>query len=429
MPGGIGILAMSADPETQLTIAYLLMQMPAPAEVFLSAEVNALIEVGVRVLAFSLRQPHPEHEQLVASQDLTSVPLIFTPYLFSQDLWRSVLYWERRHPGIWRESVSLVTRKCRRRPSLWLRSIAILPKSFHIARIIEQEGVQIIHAAWGHYPAITAYLVKQLLPNVGFTLALGAYDRLMRHPMTEVAAAIADGIVTQSEGSAELIRHDWPQPATPVHVIFRGVDLRVTDRSCDRFKRTPPLVVAVGRLIDVKGHQQIIRALAQIRRDLPEVELMILGEGPYRKELEELVSRLGLEGAVQMPGHLPQSDLFEVLAQAGVFALASESRADNLPNAVKEAMILGIPVVTTPTTAITELVRNGETGYIVPMGDTVELAKRICELLTDTELASRMAKRAKEHVIRHFDLEQTTQERVILYEEIRSRYSIGESAL
>ena len=180
-----------------------------------------------------------------------------------------------------------------------IQSLLIVPKSFSIARAIEREGIRIVHAAWGHYPAVTAYLIKRLMPSIQFTLACGAYDRLARHPLTGIAANYAACILTQSRATADLLKKDWPQPSTPIFVITRGIDIEATS-SFRRVNGKPPgVIVSVGRLIQVKGHQYVVQAFARVHRAMPHTRLLILGEGKYRPKLEHLVARLGIMDSVE----------------------------------------------------------------------------------------------------------------------------------
>ena len=158
----------------QISVAYLLSQMPAPSEEFLAVEVNFLIRAGLNVTVFCLREPHPQNNKLIVDQALSGVRIHYIPYLFSWHVWRKLGYWLRRNPTILWHMVALITRTCWRRPRIWFQSLATLPKSFSIAHTIQQEEIKIVHAAWGHYPAITALLIQRLIPSVQFTLALGA---------------------------------------------------------------------------------------------------------------------------------------------------------------------------------------------------------------------------------------------------------------
>jgi glycosyltransferase involved in cell wall biosynthesis len=253
-------------------------------------------------------------------------------------------------------------------------------------------------------------------------LALGAYDRVMRHPMTVVAARQATCVLTQSEASADLLRNQWPKPCTPILVIPRGIDLQALNSVNGAGARIPGLIVSAGRLIRVKGHQYLVRAFARVHQTMPDSRLLILGEGDYRPELERLVKDLGLTNSVEFGGHLSQRELFARVSGAAVFVLASESTADNVPNSVKEAMALGIPVITTPTTGIDELIQDGVTGRVVPMRDVDALTNALLCALNDTGSAARLADRAVQQIREKFDIKSTTDRRRRLFFELAEQH-------
>jgi glycosyltransferase involved in cell wall biosynthesis len=409
----------------QISVAYLLMRMPVPSEVFLSVEVKALIRAGFDIRVFCLRPKLQDNEKLREVQGLSSVPIHNFAYVLSRRVWSDVWYWLRRKPAIVLRSVFLIVRTCWTRPRILLGSLLVVPKSFSIAREIERQLISVVHAAWGHYPSVTASLIKQLMPHVELTLALGAYDRVARHPMTVVAARHAAFLLTQSNASAELLKLDWPKSPTRVVVVRRGIDItsicasREIDIDGDRRERRR--IVSIGRLIKEKGHQHVIEAFVHVIHAIPQARLSILGEGNYRGELQRLITNRGLRGFVELTGHLSQPELFRYLGKSSVCCMASESIADNIPNTVKEAMALGVPVVATPVLGIDELVEDDVTGCLVPMGNIPALANSIIRILSDEEFARGLAARARALVENHFDVEETTRSRAELFTELHKR--------
>ena len=397
----------------KINSAYLLMCMPAPSEVFLSLEVKALIAAGINVEVFCLRKFNKKHKELIELHDMSGVSIFMFPYILSLSVWRDVGFWMKKNPRVLWDIIALISRACWFRPELWIKSLIVVPKSFSIARRIHQEKVQVVHAAWGHYPAITGYLVKLLIPSVHFTIGLGAYDRIAKHPLTSIAANVADCILTQGNTSKKILKTQWPKPACPIQVIRRGIDIECLREVKKNTTKIPYLIVSAGNLKKNKGHQHVIKAFSKVLIDFPKARLRIIGEGHYRKNLEKLVVHFNLEDYVTFAGHLKQKELFCHIAQAGAFVLASET--ENLPNIVKEAMALGTPVVTTPTTGINELVLEGITGCIVGKGNENEIFECIRKIFNDQPFSHYITQHAFKHVERHFDLQDTTQQRVHLF--------------
>lgn len=405
-----------------LRLAYITMQMPVPSEMFLSLEIEHLAAAGVEIEVFCLRNPHAEHESLIQERGLTKIPVYFFPYFFSRQLWADVRYWSQKKKGILWRSVWAVLKACWRRPALGLKSLTIIPKSFSIARQIEASGSEFVHAAWGHHPAVTLYILQNLMPQLKFTVALVAYDYLLRHPIMGLIADEVDCIIAQSEASAQEIIHEWPKPKAEVRTIMYGIDLAAIEAL------TPPpkeagLIVSAGRLRVEKGHQYAIEALAKIQDAVPHAHVVILGEGAYRPALEQKIAELGLQDKVRLLGHLKQADVFHIMAQAEVFVLATDADYDNLPNVVKEAMALGVPVITTPTIGIEILIQEGKTGFIMQKGDVDTLATRIQSILQNPSLSQALGQNSKIRVKETFDLRKTTQDRLELYQHLRHKSS------
>ncbi len=397
-----------------MRLAYLTIQTPAPSEVFLVVEVRHLAKFADMHI-FCLRRPHPQHQEMVQQENLSNIPIHYFAYFFSLALWKDIAYWLKKKPFIGWHMLWLLTRLCWRKPKVWLFSLTILPKSFRIARLVETSQIELIHAAWGHYPSVTLYLIKKLLPDVHITLALGAYDRLAKHPMTAAAVTLVDAVFTQNPASAEFIQKTFPMAR--VISIMRGVDTQIAET----FKTTekiPGLMVSAGRLVIEKGHQVVIETFAHIHAKLPHTRLLILGEGPYRTPLEAQSRRLNIEDSVTLAGHLPQKAAFKQMAAAEVFVLATEADYENLPNVLKEAMALGLPVVTTPTLGIENLVEDGVTGLLVPMGDVDALQQAVLRILQDRPLRDFLGENAAARIRERFSVEQTTRQRLAVFEQI-----------
>ena len=157
-----------------------------------------------------------------------------------------------------------------------------------------------------------------------------------------------------------------------------------------------PVIVCVSRLMPRKGQDSLIRALPAIRgRTGQDVALLIVGGGPYRKDLAGLVAAGRLEKDVVITGGVPWSELPAHFAAGDVFAMPCRTRqrgwdVEGLGIVYLEASATGLPVVSGDSGGAPDAVRDGETGFVVPGGDQDALVARASELLTDHDLASRM---------------------------------------
>jgi glycosyltransferase involved in cell wall biosynthesis len=172
------------------------------------------------------------------------------------------------------------------------------------------------------------------------------------------------------------------------------------------------LIVCVGRLCDQKNQSALIQAAARVLRKVPGVYVALLGDGPDRSSLRELSDKL-IAGHVLFPGH---SDPIPWLAAADVFVLPST--LEGLPGALIEAMAAGLPCIATDIPGNRELVRDGDTGSLVPVGSPEALAHAIEIMLTDRPFAERCAKAAYDLVVREYDEEVEKREWQLLFSQL-----------
>jgi glycosyltransferase involved in cell wall biosynthesis len=154
---------------------------------------------------------------------------------------------------------------------------------------------------------------------------------------------------------------------------------------------TDGLIVCVARFRAQKNHLLLVEAVAQVREQVPDVRLRLVGDGDTRPEIESHVNRLGLQDCVDYVG--AATDVWPLLAEASVFSLPSHY--EPLGIAALEAMAAGLPVVATAVGGLREIVEDGRTGFLVSPTSPDELADRLLRLLTDRDLAERMGTEAQ----------------------------------
>jgi glycosyltransferase involved in cell wall biosynthesis len=154
-----------------------------------------------------------------------------------------------------------------------------------------------------------------------------------------------------------------------------------------------PVVSFLGRLRKYKGAQHVLRAFPAVLAAVPDARLDVVGDGPYRRELEALAARLGVAARVRFRGALSQAAKVAALNEAQVATCPSPKEGWGLT--VIEANACGAPVVASRSPGLTESVRHGETGLLVPHGDVPALAAAVTRLLRDREERLRMAAAAR----------------------------------
>ncbi len=151
-------------------------------------------------------------------------------------------------------------------------------------------------------------------------------------------------------------------------------------------------VVSAGRLVPWKHFPELVAAFGAARARVPDATLLIAGDGPERAALEAAVGSSGHADSVRLLGNLPKDELFSLLAAADCFALASSYEGQS--HQILEAMAQGAPVVATDAGGNPDVVKDGETGWLVPVGAGSALASAIAECLEDEGEAKRRAVRA-----------------------------------
>lgn len=170
----------------------------------------------------------------------------------------------------------------------------------------------------------------------------------------------------------------------------------------------------IGRLSPEKGQRELILAGVEIRKALPEVWFVFVGDGPDRIALEELAGSVGMADRVVFTGHM--SDVRAVYRDLDLLALTSYT--EGFPNVVLEALCMDVPVIATDVGGVNEIVEDGRTGLLVPPRDPAAIAKGAMRLLAHPDQAREMAAAGKQAVFDRFEFGQRVRREEALYEEV-----------
>jgi glycosyltransferase involved in cell wall biosynthesis len=283
---------------------------------------------------------------------------------------------------------------------------------WRLQREIRRLGPDIFQANLRHPWSCQYGLVAALLSRGSLVVAVEHYPvaasaalqrRLKQLVSRRLAAHVAVG--ERTARSIEALAGLRPGSVRTIHNGVPGgpvaPDPRVTDG---------PLVAAAGRLVGHKAFDVLLRALA----DVEDASLVLAGDGPERAALERLAHELGLGGRTHFVGWC--DDARPLLAAADVVALSSTS--EGFPLVALEAMALGKPVVTTDAGSVSEAVSDGETGFVVPIGDAKALASGLRRLIEDPQLAHKFGTRGRDRAEALFTAERMAASFEALYAEI-----------
>lgn len=300
------------------------------------------------------------------------------------------------------------------------------------ARRLKQERANLFHAHFGNSGIQSWPIAKELgLPMLvtlhGYDVTVrpewwqthgNSYMRLYPDRLRELAGQKDVHFIAVSEG----IRRsavEFGIPVEKVTVRHIGVDCRAFAPGGLPVAERPPRVLYVGRLVEKKGLEFLIRAMARVRRDIPTAELVVIGDGERRPFLEALAESLNVNA--NFLGARSPVDVRAQMHLARAFCLpsviAENGDEEGLPIVVLEAQACGVPTLASSRSAGTEGLVDGETGFAFAERDVDDLAEKLFRLLREDSLADSFSRAAPEFIARNFDIRLCTERLEQLYDE------------
>ncbi len=370
------------------SILYIVSRFPKVTETFVVNELLAVrrrFDVHLATL-LETREPvvQPDAGRLL-------VNLWFAPF-FGVATARAHLHWFLRDSRTYFRTLGRLARDARS-PSELFTSLGVFLKAARLATMADASRIGHVHAHFANHPATAAWIVSRLT-GAPFSFTAHANDLFRRPAVLDHKLRDAAFVVAVSEYNAMLIRRRHPEAR--VHIVHCGVDV-------ERFHPharagAPAQILCVGSLEPRKGHRYLLEAVANLAPRHPELRLVLIGDGPARGEVEQLVDALALRARTEIRGACTSEEVAAELGRADVFVLASirdsTGRMEGIPVALMEAMAAGVPVVATRLSGIPELV-SADTGMLVEPNDSRALAEAIERLLDDRDLARRCADGAR----------------------------------
>jgi glycosyltransferase involved in cell wall biosynthesis len=227
---------------------------------------------------------------------------------------------------------------------------------------------------------------------------------------------LARRVITVSQSARRSIIKHLGVPAKKIDVIGHAVQFDVpADENTPVRTDAPPTVAVLGSLGVRKGHAFFLQAAHELAREYPNVKFLIAGDGPLRSVLEEQVRNLGLASQVCFVGAYDNDAVPDILRDVSAVAVPSVTEAFGI--VALEAMACGKPVVASAVGGLTEIVRNGETGLLVPPKDPEALANAIAHLFDNPDLRRRLGRAGRELACQQTP-EQITAQTMSVYEKV-----------
>jgi glycosyltransferase involved in cell wall biosynthesis len=277
--------------------------------------------------------------------------------------------------------------------------------------------VSVVHAPFAAGQGSLA-LFTATLTGKPLWITSHAYDLYCDRIALKAKLSSADLFVTISNENASWLRSRYGALAEKVRVNYLGIEPSEYAYSAPRPVSGHSQVVSVGSLNPKKGHDDLIRAVGLLREQDVDVALTIIGEGPERGLLENLIEETGLSETVQLVGSLPNDEVLRLVGRADAFALACRpglrGDKDGIPVALMEAMAIGVVCVSTRISGIPELVKHRETGLLSEPADVPGIAEALREALQNDALRASLSRAARHHVELHFDQTRNVRELALM---------------
>jgi glycosyltransferase involved in cell wall biosynthesis len=294
---------------------------------------------------------------------------------------------------------------------------AILPK---VRRLHKAKPVHLIHAhaalPCGHAAAL---LSQELgIPFVVtvhgldvFSVEVNTYTRQWLRRMSQWVYRRASRVLCVSEK----VRDQVTQGVSEVRasVVYNGTDVKMF--SPTNIVVSQPIILSVGNLIPIKGHELLIRVFAGLCSDFPDLSCELIGEGPERSRLSAAAAKLNIANRVRFLGRQSRKQVADAMRRCAVFALPS--RYEGLGCVYLEAMCAGKPVIACRGQGIEEIIESGINGWLVGANDAGELKHALVRLLQDAQLRRRIGEAAHRTIVQRFTLERQADRLVQLYRE------------
>lgn len=306
------------------------------------------------------------------------------------------------------------------KPKIW-----VLQSMYYLCKFLREKNKEYNYIMVTEYRAQIAYSMIQKLIKKSFSITIHGTEvdlyfgkhslkRFLIRPIIYKFFDNANLIIAGSKFTAELIRRHKVEWSNKVKVVHYGIDVSEFNKIVDEEKinirekigldANCKIIVSISRIIKEKGQDMLIRSLPLIIKKVPNVKLVIIGDGPYIENLHSLDKELNVSDYIIFTGKLPRGDIAYWLKSSDIFALISRegSRIEGFGLVYLEANACGKAVIAGRTGGVPEAVEDGVSGLLVSPTDVNEISSKIIKLLTDDALRLKLEKQGYRRVCKEF---------------------------
>jgi colanic acid/amylovoran biosynthesis glycosyltransferase len=396
-------------------IAYILLWFPEPSQTFVLNEVNTLAKLGLDLRVYTLYGPRPPDR--VAGMAPVAVPLQRLGLAAAGRLLKELAQVRSRWGASAAKFVAgVIARRWRSLETAGEALWAVLA-GVHLARLFVAEGITHIHAPWADGPATAAWVASRLT-GIPFSFSARAGDIYPEDGALAEKIQAATFIRINNRANLSYLAGLAAGETDKIHLIYNGIGIK--NGLLASAPMTPPLqIMALGRFVRTKGFDILLHAAQILASKGVDFHMTLAGSGPRGVLWKSLAFRLGLGSRVSFPGFIPYDQVSSLFAGTDIFVMPcvvhSSSDRDGIPNVIMEALIHRLPVVASDVAGINEVIRDRETGLLVPQRDAAALASAIETLAVDRQAALAMAERGRKLVLRNFDTDENHRKLLALF--------------
>lgn len=402
-------------------IAYLAPEIPALSATFVYQEILQLQELNIEIKPVSIHRPGNK-----AASDVLKKLESDTFYLYEQSFVKVIflntfLFFSSpiKYFSVFRMALSdAINVGITTHIGKGLIYRFIIAAGF--VNYLKKYNIEHIHSNFAHIPTDIA-MYAAALHGVTFSFISHANDLFERGWLLKEKVARSKFAVTISEYNKNFLIEKGADKEK-INVIHCGVDTASFSEREEKKLSNPPVLGALGRMVEKKGFDVLIAACEILKKEGIVFKLQIAGGGPLKDELENLASRLDVMDRIDFMGSISHEDVYDWLKSLDAFVLPCKKDEygdmDGIPVVLMEAMLSGVPVITTRISGIPELVEDGLTGLLCEPNDALCLTKKIQDLIKNNERRKEFRSSAISKVKADFELSDNVKRLSILLDNL-----------
>jgi len=380
-----------------LSLVYITSVFPALSHTFIHREVRGLRASGVKIKSYSVHRPPAD---TISADDSELMDDTF--YVFPLDIIRFIwshLYYFCKAPAKYLEILLFVLTRRETKLGDRVRCFFHFCEAIYVARRVERDNIKHIHAHFAGGSATCAMIISKLL-GINFSFTAHGTALLIERVLLKEKIESAEFIIAISNYNKNFILDIVPESIHKIYVVHCGVD--PAEFAPCPFKTDVITILSVGRLDPVKGHSILIEACNLLHKSGFQFHCIIIGEGPERQRLEQLIRKYKLDDFVELKGAVFQSEIQQYYDQADIFVLPSIR--ETMGVVLMEAMAKETPVIAPRVMGVPELVKHMETGVLTSPTDVRQLADAIALLINNYDLRIKLGRKGRKKVIQEFNI-------------------------